>query len=146
MTVESVHVNTVYPHSDTRYEWVEATVDFAVDPELLANERIVDLELAPRDADGLVRFDADLKLLRPVDGGNGKLLFVVPNRGVPTLRAVAEGRLPAGPRLHHRVLRLAVGRAAWAGDPRHVRTCRLMCRRDSCAWSGARTAQVRTTP
>ncbi len=85
MTVESVHVKTVYPHSDSRYEWVEATVDFAVDPELLANERIVDLELAPRDADGLVRFDADLKLLRPVDGGNGKLLFVVPNRGVPTL-------------------------------------------------------------
>lgn len=85
MAVESVHVNTVYPHSDSRYEWVEATVDFAVDPELLANERIVDLELAARDADGLVRFDADLKLLRPVDGGNGKLLFVVPNRGVPTL-------------------------------------------------------------
>ena len=85
MAVESVHVKTVYPHSDSRYEWVEATVDFAVDPELLANERIVDLEFAPRDADGLVRYDADLKLLRPVDGGNGKLLFVVPNRGVPTL-------------------------------------------------------------
>lgn len=85
MAVESVHVNAVYPHSDTRYEWVEATVDFAVDPELLANERIVDLDLAPRDADGLVRFDTDLKLLRPVEGGNGKLLFVVPNRGVPTL-------------------------------------------------------------
>jgi hypothetical protein len=87
MTVKSVHVNTVYPHSDNRYEWVEATVDFAVDPELLANERIVDLELAPRDEDGLVRFDSDLKVLRPVDGGNGKMLFVVPNRGMPTLTA-----------------------------------------------------------
>ena len=85
MAVESLHVNTVYPHADSRYEWVEATVNFAVDPELLANERIVDLELAPRDEDGLVRFDADLKLLRPVEGGNGKLMFVVPNRGVPTL-------------------------------------------------------------
>lgn len=84
MAVESIHVNTVYPHSDSRYEWVEATVDFAVDPELLANRRIVDLELAPRDADGLVRYDADLKVLRPVGGGNGKLLFVVPNRGMPT--------------------------------------------------------------
>ncbi len=84
MAVESVHVNAVYPHSDSRYEWVEATVAFAVDPELLANARIVDLELAPRDTDALVRFDADLKLLRPVDGGNGKLLFVVPNRGMPT--------------------------------------------------------------
>ena len=87
MTVKSVQVNTVYPHSDSRYENVEATVHFAVDPEMLANERIVDLELAPRDEDGLVRFDADLKLLRPVGGGNGKLLFVVPNRGMPTLTA-----------------------------------------------------------
>ena len=84
MAVESVHEKAVYPHSDNRYEWVEATVEFAVDPELLANQRIVDLALAPRDADGMVRYDADLKVLRPVDGGNGKLLFVVPNRGVPT--------------------------------------------------------------
>jgi len=91
MAVESVHVNTVYPHSDTRYEWVEATVDFAVDPELLANERIVDLDLAPRDADGMVRFNADLKLLRPVEGGNGKLLFVVPNRGMPTYAPWLKG-------------------------------------------------------
>ena len=35
MTVESVHINTVYPHTDSRYEWVEATVNFAVDPENL---------------------------------------------------------------------------------------------------------------
>lgn len=84
MTVESVQVNSVYPHTDSRYENVEATVTFAVDPAHLANARIADLELAARDADGLVRYDADLRLIRPVDGGNGKLLFVVPNRGVPT--------------------------------------------------------------
>jgi hypothetical protein len=87
MTVESVHTHKVYPHTDIRYEWVEATVNFAVDPESPANKRIVDLDHAPRDDDGLVRYDADLRLLRPVDGGpdfSGKLLFVVPNRGVPT--------------------------------------------------------------
>ncbi|TDK99984.1 hypothetical protein EI067_03025 [Mycobacterium paragordonae] len=84
MSVESVQVHNVYPHADNRYENVEATVTFAVDPEYQANLRIADLRLAPRDADGLVRFDADLRLLRPVGGGNGKLLFVVPNRGVPT--------------------------------------------------------------
>lgn len=84
MSVASVHVHNVYPHTDSRYENVEATVTFAVDPEALANERIVDLKLAPRDHDGLVRYTADLRLLRPVSGGNGKLLFVVPNRGVPT--------------------------------------------------------------
>lgn len=84
MSVESVQVHNIYPHADNRYENVEATVTFAVDPEYRANERIADLSLAPRDADGLVRFEADLRLLRPVAGGNGKLLFVVPNRGVPT--------------------------------------------------------------
>ena len=112
MAVESLHVNTVYPHADNRYEWVEATVNFAVDPELLANERIVDLELAPRDEDGLVRFDADLNLLRPVDGGNGKLHVrrTEPRSAHPG--AVVEERLPAGPRLHDRVVRLAVGRSA----------------------------------
>ena len=84
MTVESVHVNNVYPHTDSRYECVEATVGFAVDPDHHANQRIVDLEFAPRNDDGLVRFEADLRLLRPIDGGNGKMLFVVPNRGLPT--------------------------------------------------------------
>jgi Alpha/beta hydrolase domain len=91
MPVESVNVHNVYPHSDTRYEWVEATVNFAVDPEYLANERIADLKLTQRDVDGLVRFDADLKLLRPVSGGNGKLLFVLPNRGVPTYAPWLKG-------------------------------------------------------
>jgi hypothetical protein len=84
MSVQSVNVNNVYPHSDSRYENVEATVTFAVNPDDLANQRIVDLDLAPRDEDGLVRYEADLRMLRPVGGGNGKLLFVVPNRGIPT--------------------------------------------------------------
>ena len=91
MTVESVHINSGYPHTDSRYEWVEATVNFAVDPENPSNKRIVDLELAPRDEDGLVRYDADLRLLRPVGGGNGKLLFIVPNRGVPTYAPWLKG-------------------------------------------------------
>ena len=41
MTVESVHVNKVYPHTDSRYECVEATVGFAVDPDHHENQRIV---------------------------------------------------------------------------------------------------------
>lgn len=47
MTVESVHVKAAYPHSDCRHEWVEASVDFAVDPELLANERIRNAAMSP---------------------------------------------------------------------------------------------------
>ncbi len=63
------------------YEAISAVADFAVDPQLPANGGIVDLPLAA-DPDGLVRFDADLRLLRPPGGGNGKLLLVVPNRGM----------------------------------------------------------------
>src|ERR1700756_907762 len=84
MTVDSVQIRATYPHADDRYEVVEATVTFAVDAEHPANKSIVDLELAARDDDGLIRFDADLRLLRPIAGGNGRLLFIVPNRGVPT--------------------------------------------------------------
>jgi hypothetical protein len=91
MAVESVHINTICAHVDPRYESVEATVHFAVDPGHLSNQRIVDLNLARRHDDGLVRFDADLRLLRPIEGGNGNLLFVVPNRGLPTYAPWLKG-------------------------------------------------------
>jgi Alpha/beta hydrolase domain len=74
------------PYGGAPYEWVSAVAEFAVDPLAPANGGIVDLERAPRTSDGLVRFDADLRMLRPADptaGGNGKLLFVVANRGLP---------------------------------------------------------------
>lgn len=47
------------------------------------NQGIVDLELAPRDREGRVRFRADLTLLVPEDParGNGRLILDVPNRG-----------------------------------------------------------------
>lgn len=65
------------------YELVQATVHFAIDPENPANQTIVDLALAPKDADGRVSFSADLRVLRPADParGNGTLLLVIANRG-----------------------------------------------------------------
>jgi hypothetical protein len=63
------------------YEWHTAVAAFAVDPEAAVNDGITDLSSAPRDPDGTVTFDADLRMLRPRNGGNGKLLLVVPNRG-----------------------------------------------------------------
>ncbi len=65
------------------YERVDARLRFAVDPAHPANAGIADLELAPRGADGRVRFEADLCLLRPVDPARGsRRLFVsVVNRG-----------------------------------------------------------------
>ena len=65
------------------YEKVVGTVRFVLDPEAPGNGRIVDLDLAPRDADGKVRFSADLYALQPVDParGSGTTLIEVSNRG-----------------------------------------------------------------
>lgn len=65
------------------YERIDGLIHFAVDPGAPANAAIVDLDKAPRDADGLVHFAADFCLLQPVDParGNGNLLYNVVNRG-----------------------------------------------------------------
>ena len=47
------------------YERIAGKVYFAVDPRLPANRAIVDIELAPRNAAGMVEFSADLLILRP---------------------------------------------------------------------------------
>jgi len=68
------------------YERIDGTLHFAVDPEHAANREVVDLDLAPRDEDGRVRFSADVTLLQPVDAAraNGSLLLDVVNRGLRT--------------------------------------------------------------
>lgn len=65
------------------YERVIAKAHFALDPKLLQNRVIRDLDLAPRNGQGQVEFTADLYVLKPRDPkrGNGTLLFEVSNRG-----------------------------------------------------------------
>jgi hypothetical protein len=65
------------------YEKIRGKLFYAVDPDDAANAAIVDLDLAPRGADGKVRFQGDFILLKPVDlaRGNGRLLYDVNNRG-----------------------------------------------------------------
>lgn len=65
------------------YERVDGVLRFAVAPEHPHNAGITDLDLADRDGDGLVRFEADLILLRPTDSArsSGRLLGWVSNRG-----------------------------------------------------------------
>ena len=65
------------------YTQIDGTAHFAVDPLHPANETIADIKLAPRNADGLVEFSADFRILRPNDPGkgNGRLLLDVLNRG-----------------------------------------------------------------
>jgi hypothetical protein len=65
------------------YERITATAVFRIDPKLKQNRSIVDLDLAPVDAEGLVEFTSDLLVLKPRDPakGNGTALIDVPNRG-----------------------------------------------------------------
>ena len=65
------------------YERIRGKVHFAIDPLAEANRTIVDLELAPRNAEGGVEFSADLEILVPKDRSqaNGALLYDVNNRG-----------------------------------------------------------------
>ena len=65
------------------YERLSGVATFAVDPRHARNRPIVDLDLAPRNAKGLVEFRADVFILAPRDvtRGNGALLYDVYNRG-----------------------------------------------------------------
>jgi hypothetical protein len=60
-----------------------------LDPRKAANAVITDIELAPRNARGMVEYSATFTMLKPADGGRatGVLVYQVPNRG----RAQIEG-------------------------------------------------------
>lgn len=65
------------------YERIIGKAYFSIDPTLPANRIIRDIDFAPKNADGLVEFSADLYMLKPRDPakGNGTVLFEVSNRG-----------------------------------------------------------------
>src|SRR5436190_8399620 len=65
------------------YERIAGKVYFAVDPKLPANRAIADIDLAPRNASGLVEFSADLLVLQPKDAAksNGTAFLEIANRG-----------------------------------------------------------------
>ena len=65
------------------YEKLFGTVEFVFDPTLPSNDVVVDLKLAPRNAQGMVEASADFYMLKPVDArkGNGRLFYEVGNRG-----------------------------------------------------------------
>jgi len=68
-------------------------VHFALNPNLAANSQIVDLALAPKNADGKVEFWADFELLVPVDRSrlNGAVFYEVNNRGGTTAPRIIDG-------------------------------------------------------
>jgi hypothetical protein len=82
------------------YEAIRGTLSFGVDPRRPDHQVITDIELAPTDDQGHVRFSADFMLLKPVQPKpGGSLLFDVVNRGGrTTLRAFDDANLDrAGP-------------------------------------------------
>ena len=74
MAVTSIEIKEHSPYAEGMnfgatgaYEQLDGTVYFAIDPVDPANSLITDLELAPRNAAGLVEFSADFRMLKPVD-------------------------------------------------------------------------------
>src|SRR3989454_11710273 len=75
------------------YEMIIGRVYFAVSPENVHNRQIVDLDKAPRNAQGEVEFSADLYLFKPKDTakGNNAVLFEVSNRGGKGILRLVNG-------------------------------------------------------
>jgi hypothetical protein len=103
--VTRVEIAERTPIPSAGYERLFGKVHFAVDPKLAANQRIADIEHAPRNAQGLVEFSADLLVYRPVDPAkaNGTALVDIPNRGgitvIASMQVGAAGRGISAPDL-----------------------------------------------
>src|SRR5262245_9713317 len=65
------------------YEKLSGKIYFAVDPKNTANQIIIDIDKAPKNASGKVEFSSDFYLIKPKDEsrGNGTVLYEVSNRG-----------------------------------------------------------------
>src|SRR3954453_15999986 len=77
------------------YERIVATAHYVIDPKLPQNRAIADIDLAPRNKDGMVEFSGDVLILRPRDlaKSNGTAIIDVPNRG----RLLAVSTFNRGP-------------------------------------------------
>ncbi|MDP9008471.1 MAG: alpha/beta hydrolase domain-containing protein [Pseudomonadota bacterium] len=77
------------------YEKIRGVAKFSLDPNAAANQRIVDLKLAPRDASGRVTFQSPFILLRPVKARRSTLVYDVNNRGGIAILGQMDGASPA---------------------------------------------------
>ena len=129
--VVRIVVDRTSPYADGRtfgeagaFERLEGTVYMEVDPDDPLNGVVVNLERAPRNANGQVEFSAPFVIIRPVDAtrGNRKLLYGINNRGnaieIPfqTFPVLSPGADPeTGDGLFFRMGYTFVD-AGWAGD------------------------------
>src|SRR5438093_10532063 len=65
------------------YEKIFARAYGEVDPSDRRNALITDINLAPRNANGMVEYSADVHIIKPVDmsKGNQRIFYDVVNRG-----------------------------------------------------------------
>src|SRR5437868_7224468 len=80
------------------YERLKGVARGKLDPSHPQNTCIVDLDKAPRNAQGLVEYEIDLEILRPVDPAraNGVVLYEVTNRGNKLIGRL-NGVVPVNP-------------------------------------------------
>ena len=90
MPVIAVHIQSRQPYANAKsfgasgdYERIDGVLTYAVAPRHQANRTIVDLQYAPVDAAGQVRFESDFTLVAPRNPslGNGRLIVEAVNRG-----------------------------------------------------------------
>ncbi|OCC22406.1 hypothetical protein MB02_17095 [Croceicoccus estronivorus] len=69
------------------YERIVAVAHMEADPSAQDNAGIVDLDKAPRDEQGMVAYDVDVVILRPVDAAKARqvMIYDVANRGMKPL-------------------------------------------------------------
>jgi hypothetical protein len=76
-----------------QYEKIAGKAFGEINPSDPKNAVIVDLQLAPRNANGNVEYAFDFYILKPIDlsKGNHKMLYEPPNRGGKTISALNRG-------------------------------------------------------
>ena len=76
-----------------QYEKIAGKAFGEINPSDPKNAAIVDLGLAPRNANGNVEYAFDFYILKPIDlsKGNHKMLYEPPNRGGKTISALNRG-------------------------------------------------------
>jgi hypothetical protein len=82
-----------------QYEKLRGTAMGELDPDDPRNEVITDIELVPRNANGMVAYSMDVFVLRPADPtkGNQRLLFDFNNRGQMRLGRLNNGTVTSDP-------------------------------------------------
>jgi hypothetical protein len=65
------------------YEEIRGRIYYEIDPANPLNQVIVDLELAPLNARGMIELSGDIEIITPVnpDNGNNVAIIDIPNRG-----------------------------------------------------------------